>query len=64
MEGAREANENCYNGCFVCLASTWGFVKMMLCCCCRSLARLICPEELVDTCSSMESTVESIDEES
>ena len=30
--------------CSVCLTATWGFVKMITCCRCRSLARLICPE--------------------
>ena len=44
MEEARVTNEMCYNGCFVCLASAWGFVKMILCCRCRLLGRLICPE--------------------
>ena len=57
MEEARVTNEMCYNGCFVCLASTWGFVKMILCCRCRSLARLICPERpLEDLDSSADSS--------
>ena len=35
-----EANENnCCSGCLGCLATVWRFVKMIICCRCRSLAR-------------------------
>ena len=40
-----EANENnCCSGCLICLTTTWGVVKMIICCRCRSLASLAFPE--------------------
>ena len=39
MEVTKEDNPQYRRGCLVCLAVTWGAVKMMICCRCGSLAR-------------------------
>ena len=37
---AYESNSKCYFGCLACLAVAWMFVKLIICCSCRSLERL------------------------
>ena len=44
MDEANENGRSCWSGCLVCLTATWGLVKMITCCRCRSLAHLVCPD--------------------
>lgn len=37
---AYESDSKCYFGCLACLAVAWAFVKLIICCSCRSLERL------------------------
>ena len=41
--------ENNSSGCLVCLAVPWAFVKLVICCSCRSLERLTYPRPATST---------------
>ena len=56
MDGANENGCACWSGCLACLSCAWGFVKMIVCCRCRSSPVERDPEETSGVVSDYETS--------